>query len=453
MKRTIIQKLRQWRLARGRRPIILRGARQVGKTHVIEQFGDEFDNFAMINLEKQQSAIDVFSKDLDVVRIVRDLEFIVNQKIIPGKTLLFIDEIQEAPKAITALRYFYEDMPDLHVIAAGSLLDFAIESVGVPVGRVSFMYMYPMTFVEYLIAMGEEITVRAILEHEPFTATSDTLHKKCLSLVGEYMAIGGMPAVVKEWRDNRDVDMCGDIQSLIIESYQQDFDKYAEKHQIKYVTQIFNNIPLQLSKSFQFSKVPGGYRKRELSPCYDLLTKARVIQSVLHSHGHGLPLGGQADINTFKSIFLDVALAQRLLGYHPKNWFLYPEEELINKGEITESFIGQEILAYASPVENQQLYYWLRHSKSSTAEVDYIIDVDGKVVPLEVKSAKGTTLKSMHIFLDEHPQSPYGVRLSTHNYSDHSRIHSYPIYAVIKFMLQRDPKLRNLVESLFITNA
>lgn len=447
MERAIIHELRRWRYSSDRRPIILRGARQVGKTHLVSLFGEEFDNCVVLNFEKQANAIKIFEKDLEVKRIIRDLEFITKQKITPGKTLLFLDEIQEVPRAITALRYFYEELPECHVIAAGSLLDFAIEKVGIPVGRVSFMVLYPMSFIEFLVAMGNETAVDAILHHQPLSEMSETVHQGLLALIAEYMAIGGMPAVVKTWRDTDDIDKCGEIQSLIIEGYQQDFEKYAKKHQIKYISQIYNNVPLQIGKTFKFTNVPGKYRKRDLVPCYELLEKARVIRSIQHSHGQGIPLGGQANPNIFKTLFLDVALAQRMLGHHPKEWFLHPQRELINKSEMTECFIGQELMAYASPLENHKLYYWSRQRKSSSAEVDYLLDIEGEVIPIEVKNAKSSTLKSMHLFLQEHTHSPYGIRFSTHNYSMHDNIHSYPLYAVAQLMAKRHPKLLEMLSN------
>ncbi len=447
MKRLLLINLRNWARNHPHKPIILRGARQVGKTHLIKQFGQEFKSFVSINFERQPEAISLFEKDLDPERLIRDLSLITGKKIIPGETLLFLDEVQEVPKAITALRYFYEECPKLHVIAAGSLLDFAIEKVGVPVGRVTFLHLFPMSFIEFLIALGHDIAVKQILEHpfpEPLTTS---IHEQFLRYVAEYIAIGGMPEVVKCWRDTKDVDLCGQIQNDIITSYQQDFEKYANKFQIKYISLIFRHAQNQLASRFKFSKIPGEYRKRELAPAYYLLTMAGVIRPIYHSDGQGVPLGGQTDLDCFKTLFVDVALAQRILGRHPKDWFLYPKDTLINIGEMTECFVGQEILSYSDPQELPHLYYWQRHERGSSAEVDYLITVENKVIPIEVKSKLGTTLKSMHHFLRSHPNSPYGIRISTHPYSQHEQIHSYPLYAVAKLMLMNNSELSDSVSS------
>lgn len=431
MERELIQYLRKWKVSAIRKPLILRGARQVGKTYLVKQFGKEFTSFVSINLEKQPEVAALFNETLEPKQLIQRLQLVTEQKIIPGETLLFIDEAQEAPRSLIALRYFYEECPSLHVIAAGSLLDFAIEKVGVPVGRVSFLYLYPLSFIEFLRATSREIAAQAILEHPFPQPVSAPIHQKWLEYVAEYIAIGGMPEVVKVWQDTNDINACGEIQYTIIESYKQDFEKYCKRHEEKYVSLIYEQVPRQLGETFKFSKMPGSYRKRDLAPCFDLLVKAMVINQVHHSDGQGIPLGAEADYHYFKATFVDVALAQRLLDLHPKDWFLQPNQSLINKGEITESFVGQELLAYSNPQEKAHLYYWQRHERGSSAEIDYLSNIRGQIIPLEVKSGGGSSLKSLQLFLKTHP-SPYGVRLSTHNFSLHEKLHSYPLYAVAK---------------------
>lgn len=429
MERELIQYLRVWRNSPIRKPLILRGARQVGKTYLIKQFGKEFPSFVNINLEKQSEVTALFTSTLDAKLILHQLELITEQKIIPGETLLFIDEAQAEPRSLLALRYFYEEIPSLHVIAAGSLLDFAIEKVGIPVGRVSFLYLYPLSFIEYLRATDREIAANAILKHPFPEAVAEPIHQKWLGYVAEYMAIGGMPEAVKTWQEIHDIRACGEVQFSIIESYKQDFEKYCKHHEIKYVSLLYDQIPRQLGNTFRFSHIPGEYRKRDLVPCFDLLSKAMVINPIYHSDGQGIPLGAQIDYHYFKVNFIDVALAQRLLNFHPKDWFLNPTQSLINKGNITESFVGQELLAYSNPQEKTQLYYWLRHERSSNAEVDYLTTINNQVIPIEVKSGTGSTLKSLQLFLQTHP-SPYGIRISSHQFSVHSKLHSYPLYAI-----------------------
>jgi len=430
MKRLIDAELLAWKDAKFRKPLLLRGARQVGKTYAAQQLGKQFQSFVQVNLESQPEARMIFEKDLDAKRIMRDLSLFATLPIIPGETLLFIDEIQITPNAVTALRYFYEQIPQLHVIAAGSLLDFAIEQIGIPVGRVESLYMYPLSFTEFLLSMNLDVLVQEILSHPAEEPISTPIHNKILSLLGEYIAIGGMPGVVECWIETKDPSRCFALHHALIDTYRQDFVKYAKKHQIKYVDIVFNSIPQQLGRKFKYSSIEGDYRKRELSPALDLLTTAGIAHKVTHSSGQGLPLGATIDPQCYKVTFLDVALSQALLGLELEAWFLNPMQQFVNKGELVEALIGQELLASANPHSKSQLYYWQRNAPSSTAEVDYLVQVGEKIIPIEVKSGTGTTLRSLHAYLEGHSNAPVGVRLSTQNYSQHDNIKSLPLYAI-----------------------
>lgn len=431
MKRLIDYYLREWKNSAYRKPLLLRGARQIGKTYAVRELGKTFENIVEINFELMEGAKDVFEKnDLEPERIIRDLFLLTGKRIIPGQTLLFFDEIQNTPKALIALRYFYELLPSLHVIAAGSLLDFTIQAVGIPVGRVSSLYMYPLSFFEFLCACGYEMLAQEIMPGKFTAALNEAVHKKLLFLFGEYCAIGGMPEAVMRWKETRDPLLCFEVHHTLIDTYRQDFGKYAEKFQIKYLSVLFNVIPRFLGSKFKYSAIEGDYRKRELSPCLDLLTTAGIAHFVMRSAGNGVPLGAEADIEDFKVIFLDVALAQSLLDLDLRAWFLNPEQEFINKGSLIEAVVGQEFLAYTHPSHKSHLFYWRRNAPGSEAEIDYLITHQGSVIPVEVKSGLGSTLKSMHMFLDSHKNSLYGLRFSTQNYSVHEKIYSYPLYAV-----------------------
>ncbi len=431
MKRLILHYLTEWRDSSIRKPLILRGARQVGKTHVARQLGKTFENFIEANFERTKELKALFQEDLDPKIICEKLELIFNQKIIPHKTLLFFDEIQVCPEASIALRYFYEEMPELHVMAAGSLLDFAIEKVGVPVGRVSFCYMHPMSFIEFMMATGNDLFAENILHHTSETM-NEALHNKAIKLLGEYMLIGGMPEAVSHWINHRDIKQCSEIHHAIIDSYRQDFEKYAKINQLKYVELIFDRIPAMICEHFKFSQLTPDYQKRELAPCLDLLIKAGITQKVIYSACNGVPLGAEANPEKFKLIFLDIALTQSMLGLDLRNWILDPEQALqhVNKGKIAEAFIGQELLAYSSFSTRPSLHYWQRMSVGSSAEVDYVIASGQNIIPIEVKGGKGGTLRSMHSFLQSRPSIQNGWRFSTQNYSVYEKIISFPLYAV-----------------------
>lgn len=448
MKRIIDYYLSAWKnKGEGRKPLILRGARQVGKTHSVRKLGKTFTHFVEVNLESNEKARKIFEQDLDVKRIVFELALETKTKIVPGKTLLFIDEIQLTPKAIIALRYFYELMPELHVIAAGSLLDFAIEQVGVPVGRVTMRYMYPLSFFEFLIALGHEQWVTAILEG-PYEI-NEGMHDKLLSLLGNYLAIGGMPAAVNEWINTQNPQAVKEVHADLIYSYQEDFDKYAQKHQIKYLNLLFLKAIQQLSNKFMFSRV-GEYQKRELAPALELLEKAGLFYPVIRSAGQGIPIGAQADLDHFKIIFLDVGLCQALLNLDLTSWFLEPKATFINKGEIVEAFIGQELLAYSDRIRKESLYYWQREIRGSHAEIDYLIQLKDKVVPIEVKAGNNKRIISMHIFLDSHPNSSFGIRFWAGKLENDERIKSYPLYSVAKVMIEQNEELGKALKSMLL---
>jgi predicted AAA+ superfamily ATPase len=390
----------------------------------------------------------LFDQDLNPHRIVNELSLFSKQAIIPGKTLLFFDEIQIVPQGITALRYFYEKMPELHVIAAGSLLDFAIEQVGVPVGRAESLYMYPLSFIEYLAAMNESMVIKKILDHSVDSAISPLVHQKIVYSLKEYFVFGGMPQAIYRWSTTNDALQAAKSHAAILEFYQQDFNKYARKNQIKYVQLIFDEIPVQLGQKFKYSAVEGDYRKRELAPALDLLVTAGVAHKVYYSPGQGVPLGAQRDPLNYKAIFLDVGLAQSHLGVDLAAWFLQPDQQFINKRSLVEAFVGQELIAYASPLKKHRLYYWHKESSAQQAEIDYLIQLKDQIVPVEVKSGEGRTLKSLHYFLENHKQSPYGIKFSNQNYSilkDKEKdyiIHSYPLYAIAKVVSDAHPDLK-----------
>jgi predicted AAA+ superfamily ATPase len=401
----------------------------VGKTYAVRRLGKKFKSFVEINFEKLEGAASLFEKDLVPDRLILSLSLLVKTPIIPGETLLFFDEIQEAPRAILALRYFYEEMPHLHVVAAGSLLEFAIAKVGVPVGRISMFYMYPFSFLEYLVAIGHHLIAKEIFYHPPGTPMEEMIHMKILDLVGEYLSIGGMPEAVARWIQTKDPGSALNVLQQIAATYRQDFEKYARKAQVKYLEQLFRQIPSLVSKDFSYREIHGEYRKRELAPALELLERANIIHSIRHVSGQGIPIGADIDFETFKVIYLDIGLCQAILGSDVSIWFLRPLEGFENRGEVAEAFIGQELICYASPDNKAELFFWKRKAKNSSAEVDYLIQRGEQILPIEVKSGHGNTLRSLRLFLDTHPKSTYGIRFSSLNYSVIDKLDSRPLYA------------------------
>lgn len=448
MKRIIDYYLLHWKAYQLRKPLILRGARQIGKTFAVRQLGTTFESFVEVNFDERPDLKVIFAHNLQPLRIIQELSLQLGQSIIPGKTLLFFDEIQQVPQALAALRYFYEMMPELHVIAAGSLLDFAIAQHGLPVGRVQSLYMYPCSFLEYLVATGDALVVKEILQHDLQTPMFASVHEKILRSLGDYLALGGMPAVIQAWITTKESFDCQIIHQLIIDTYQQDFEKYARVQQIKYVEKVFRAVSLQLGQKFRFHQIEGEYRKRELAPALDLLVTAGLAYQVFYATGQGFPLGFQTNPLDYKVISLDPGLNQAQLKLNISQWFTHGSQEFINKGALVEAFVGQEFLKYSTARMKHDLYYWHKDSAPAQTKVDYVFAIQEQIVPVAVKSGDGRTLKSMHNFLATHPSSSYGIRFSTQNYSLYDKIHNYPLYAIAKVVGEQDAEMMQALKSL-----
>jgi uncharacterized protein len=334
------------------------------------------------------------------------------------------------------------EMSDLHIIGAGSLLEFAIEQVGIPVGRVQTLTMFPMSFAEFLFAKGHTQLLEAICEKATF---SKVIHDKAVQLLSEYFAVGGLPEVVVNWIAHEQPLEIKDKLSTIINAYRQDFEKYAKKSQLKYLNLLLQHIPLRIGKKFKFQGI-GECRKRELEPCLELMEKAHIIHMVYHTAAQGIHLGAQADLERYKIVLFDIAFTQQLLGLDLKGWFLKPETEFVNQGELVESFVGQEMMAYSSPNMRNHLYYWQRESRGSEAEIDYLSTLKAEVIPIEVKAGFGSTLKSLHSFLSSHPKSPYGVKISLAERSQFDKIIAIPLYAVFEIVEGGIDRVRYLLE-------
>jgi uncharacterized protein len=440
MKRLIDQELRIWKASSNRKSLIIRGARQVGKTFSVRELGKTYTDFYEINFEKRPELRSIFEKNLDPVRILRDLSVARGAPIQPEETLLFFDEIQACPQAIISLRYFYEEMPELHLVAAGSLLEFAIEQIGLPVGRVQTLTMYPMSFAEFVVAKGQSLFLESLCNEEPLSTVAQESAVRWLS---EYFVVGGLPEVVATWVSNEQPLEIKDKLNTIVTTYRQDFEKYAKKSQLKYLNVLLQHIPLYIGKKFKFQSI-GDYRKRELAPCLELMEKAHLIHMVYHTSAQGIPLGAQANLTKYKAILFDIAITQQLLGLDLKGWFLKPEEQFVNQGELVESFVGQEMIAYSSPTIRNSLFYWQREARGSEAEIDYLSVLNGEIIPVEVKAGKGSTLKSLHSFLSSHPKSPYGIKISLAERSSFEKILSIPLYAAFEIAEGGKERVRSL---------
>lgn len=407
MKRDRYVQLLDWKNHPFRMPLILRGARQVGKSWMVRQFGSEFESFVEINFDSQSSASQLFEGDINIHTLLEKASIYTGTKIIPGKTLLFLDEIQECENALRALRYFKEDCPELHVIAAGSLIDFALEKLGMPVGRVQFMYLYPLSFGEFLSVSGRD-DLRTFIRQR---LRDKLIHPIINSYLQTYLWMGGMPAVVNAWLTHKDATQCQSLQDRIILAYQQDFYKYARKDQIPHVTKLFQGIPQHLGSKFKYTKIDNESRAAVLKSALNLLTHAGIIYNCYHTSGHALPLGANKNEKHFKTFLFDIGLVQRMLGLDLGHWIVQPLDIKL-LGGIAEQFVAQELVAYSNWEKPPELYYWHREARNSNAEVDFLIVVDGKILPLEVKAGRQGGMKSLQQFLQAYPETEYAIKIS-----------------------------------------
>lgn len=424
MYREIEEELHKWRKEPQRYPLLLRGARQVGKTFIIEKLGQSFESFENVNFEAQPEAMACF-ETLNPPEILQKLELLTKRPILPGKTLLFLDEIQACPKAIQALRYFKEKMPDLHVAGAGSLLEFSLihGKFSFPVGRVQFIYLRPLSFKEFALALNEELTAAAL--ENPLSKEE---HEKWIHLIKEYFLVGGMPAVVNDFQQRRSFLEFGRIQDLLLATYRADFGKYATEAEQKYLRILFDRIPHQIGKQFKYSEVDPHIKSRELKTALENLQYAGLIHPIMATSASGIPLAAQVKSNKFKPLFLDIGLMQRALQVDPQT-IMNQDLVLIHAGALAEQFVGQELLAYADFFREEKLFFWEREKHTSSAEVDYVITVDQHIIPIEVKAGAHGHLKSLTQFMKD-KKSPLGIRISQRPLSYKDQILSIPFYMI-----------------------
>ena len=428
-RRNIDAELLRWAKESNKKPLLLRGARQVGKTCSIREFSKSFRYFLEVNFEKDSKVHSLFEGNLSPKEISRDLSVYYNVPVVPGETLVFFDEIQSCRNAISSLRFFHEQYPELHVVAAGSLLEFALSEIpSFGVGRIRSMSIYPFSFDEFLSAMGEEELLRVKNEASLITPLSDLLHEKLNKLLKEFLVLGGMPEVVMNYAVKRDINECQNVLNDLIISYKTDFAKYKKRVPPLRITEVFNSVSKQSGSKFVYSRTESKSDIQQIKTAAELLVMAGLVIPVTHSSSNGIPLGAEANLKKRKLLIFDTGILQRLLGLDIRNLLFQNDFDAINKGAIAEVFAGLEILKSMSCYEKNDLYFWQREAVSSSAEVDYVLQIKDKVIPVEVKSAKKGSMKSLYIFLDE-KKSEYGVRLSMENFSSYKKVYVFPLYA------------------------
>lgn len=430
MKRSINNHLQQWKQDPQRKVLLVRGARQVGKTYSIRELGGGFTHFAEVNFEEEPAVKAFFEDSLNPEGICQKLGAYFNVPIKSGKTLLFLDEIQACPNALKSLRFFHEKTPDLHVVAAGSLLEFSMnEMASFGVGRITSLFMYPMTFCEFLSVIYGEGLTDILLSCQLDQSVDEPFHKKLMDALRSYWLIGGMPAVVEEFRQHRDLRRCQENLDSLSTSIQDDFAKYRAKVNVPALRDVFYSIPLQAGKKFKYANVSPDSKTYHFKIALELLIKAGLAYKIHHTSARGIPLGAQINRKRFKVLPWDVGVYQRMHGLDLSELLVANEIDLINKGDLAELFVGLELITSMSPLLKADLHYWHREARASNAEVDYVIQKGTHIIPVEVKAGTRGQMQSMRLFLSERGLKQ-GVCLGTQNFGYHQGIHFVPIYAV-----------------------
>lgn len=430
-KRHIDKYLEDWKISSNRKPLLVRGARQVGKSSAVRHLGEGFKYFIEINLERQGNIKALFGDNLDIKKLCSQLSAIYNTPIIPGETLLFIDEIQESQRAISSLRYFYEDYPELYVVAAGSLLEFTLKELpSFGVGRIRSMYMYPFSFDEFLEAQGLSMQVEykrdeADCEH-PLPMP---LHEEMISQLRSFYLVGGMPEAVRIWVDTNDYNECATVHNDILDTYLDDFKKYKTRISPLLLSQTLKSVALQAGEKFIYTQVSDNVNGTTVKEALALLTLAGLIAPVTHTAANGIPLGAEINPKFRKYLFLDIGLMQSLLGIQPADILIANETDFINKGGLSEMFAGLELIKYADYLKKTELYYWQRMERNAQAEVDYVISRKGNIYPIEVKANYSGSMQSMYKFL-ELKGCEYGIRTSLEPFSSYEKVKVIPLYAL-----------------------
>ena len=429
MYREILEDLKEWKDNPGRKPLLLTGVRQCGKTYIIEEFAREnFKSYVRINFEESEKLSSIFDYDFDVRRIVAELEMNCRTKIVPGETCVFFDEIQECPRAITSLKYFCENMRELHLICAGSLLGVAIkkQQLSFPVGKVNRLELHPMDFREFVIAKGRDDLIR-VFENWPADREIPDLYSVPMKkLLKEFYVVGGMPEAVKTWVETGNIEDVEEVLSGILKDYADDFSKHAPGEEVIKMRWIWDSIPVQLAREnrkFMFSHVREGKRAAYLEDALQWLVDAGLVVKLHLVENPELPLSGFANKSYFKVYLCDVGLLRVKSKVDAGTVFDETPSYIRFKGAFTENFVLNELVSYG-----KEPYFW--HS-GNTAEVDFIYENKGEIVPVEVKSAENTQAKSYKLFCQKYRPGT-GFKLSQKNIAennlDGTKTYSIPLY-------------------------
>ena len=412
--RNIAEQLMEWKNQKARKPLVIRGARQVGKTSAVQQFGSKsFDTYIPINLELKDHAA-LFTRVQPIKDLLQLIQLKFNNKISPGSTLIFIDEVQNSDIAMNQLRYFHEEMPDLHVVAAGSLLEVKMKSEGFafPVGRVEYCYLHPVTFDEFLAAQGETEALSYLCSIKPDTVIPEEIHAMMMKKFHAYLLVGGMPEAVERYAQTQSFIDVDPVYESILTGLHDDVSKYASAAKTKYLQHIIEHASKYVGLQIKYEKFgESNFRSREMSEAFDVLEKAMLIHRVFASASKQMPLMANLKKSP-KLLHLDIGLVNYQIGMRT-DLAMMDDINAVYHGQVGEQIVGQTLLAMNTR-RNPNLHYWYREQKGATSEVDFLIVINDRLIPVEVKSGKTGTLRSLHAFMDE-GRSDFALRVYSGN--------------------------------------
>lgn len=422
--RDIDKTLLEWRNSSDHKPLLLRGARQVGKSSAVRHLADKFAYFAEVNFERDKAIATFFNGNLDVKLIAAKISTYKQVPIIPGKTLLFLDEIQTCPEAIMALRFFREDYPDLHVVAAGSLLEFALRELPTfGVGRIHSVFMYPMTFDEFLVAMNMDGLLAMRRTADATHPLDEAFHNMLVEQFRIYLLVGGMPEAVVAWKTTSDIIQSQRVHNDILLTYEDDFYKYSRRVNSDLLRLTLHGICHQMGEKLTFTRISDSHRSYQIREALQLLTLAGIIVPVVATSANGFPFDAEADERRVKYLFLDPGLLISVLRLDGKVSqelvkliMTGNPQDLVNKGGITEMVAGLEMMRYREPIQRPRLFYWEKTGKS-IAEVDYLGISNMRVLPIEIKAGTQGGMKSLWSFMREKHLTD-AVRCSLENFGE-----------------------------------
>lgn len=425
--------LTEWKNDPRHKPLLLRGARQTGKTSAVRHLGQSFEHYIEINFEENKSIGRVFGENLDIPKIISEIEYQFGTPILPGKTLIFLDEIQECPRAISALRYFYEKAQPIHVVAAGSLLEFVFEELSdFGVGRIRNLFVYPLSFAEFVTAIGDSFTIERTSAAAASGSIPDIAHRKMLDYLKSFLIVGGMPAAVSKYAETKSYLAAQREQDDILVSLKEDFGKYKTRLDPAVIRRTLTLIAEQSCRKFTYSDPEGGIKYKQSKTATELLERAKIVIRTECTHATGFPLGGDINPKNNKFMLFDTGLYLRECGLASADWITDQPEQFVNRGRLAEMLVGLELKKSGSPLDDNSLYYWHREAKRASAEVDYIVQRGDKIVPLEVKSGTSHNAASYDILMRERGFE-IGIKTSSDNLSFSGGTHIIPLYLVSEY--------------------